>query len=287
MLNLGFVENYQGGKMVLYPRAKINIGLYVTEKRKDGYHNIRSMFYPLKFCDILEFVPRKDEGAGQDELTITGMDIPGDPSENLILKACNEMRKISELPFFRIHLHKIIPTGAGLGGGSSDGSAMLNAIQKYSNPKPSGDQLRELALTLGSDCPFFLNPVSSFAYGRGEVLKSSEVSLEGYWISVFNPGIHVATAEAYQEVELGKPEIPIECSLNQPVETWRDTVKNVFEPIVFKLHPEIRTIKDELYKGGALYASMTGSGSSVFGIFKEQRAWAGLLGKYHIWTGQI
>jgi len=287
MLNLGFVENYQGGKMVLYPKAKINIGLFVTEKRKDGYHNICSLFLPLKLFDILEFVPMDKDGPGQDELTITGIDVPGDPSENLILKACNEMRKISELPFFRIHLHKIIPIGAGLGGGSSDGSKMLNAIQKYSNPKPSGDQLLKIALALGSDCPFFINPVSSFAYGRGEVLEPAEVGLDGYWISVFNPGIHVATAEAYQKVELGKPAVPLEYSLNQDIENWRDTVKNVFEPEVFKLHPEIRTIKDELYRGGALYASMTGSGSSVFGIFKEQRAWSGFLGKYHIWTGQV
>ena len=287
MFKLGFVENYRSGKMVLYPSAKINIGLYVCDKRKDGYHNICSLFYPLKLSDILEFIPIFEAGQQSDELTTSGIDIPGEPSENLVLKACSEMRKTGEIPFFKVHLHKIIPLGAGLGGGSSDGAAMLRGTREYLKRELSVNELMELALSLGSDCPFFLSPVSSLARGRGEILQPKKIDLEGYWISVFNPGIHVSTAMAYQKVKIGEPPVPLEYALEQPVESWKDSVENVFEPVVFDLHPEVGHIKNSLYAAGAVFASMSGSGSSVFGIFRERIELAGSLLKYHIWTEQI
>jgi len=273
--------------MLLYPSSKINIGLYVSDKRKDGYHNICSLFFPLKLCDILEFIPIYEAGLHEDELSVSGIRIPGEASDNLVLKACSEMRKIDELPFFKVHLHKSIPLGAGLGGGSSDGAAMLKGIQEYSSLSLSGDELKDLALSLGSDCPFFLNPISSLAHGRGEILKPMDIGLEGYWISIFNAGIHVSTAMAYQKVKIGEPSVPLDYALNLPVEDWRGTIENVFEAVVFDLHPEVRQIKDTLYKAGAVYASMSGSGSSVFGIFREQKEWSGSMLKYHIWTQRI
>ncbi len=287
MLNLGFVENYQEWKMILYPAAKINIGLYVTNKRTDGYHDICSLFFPLKLSDILEFIPDQGGMLNSDHLDISGFDIPGDRSENLIIKACNELRKTSDLPFFKIHLHKIIPLGAGLGGGSSDGAGILNGIQHFARPLPSFNTVREIALSLGSDCPFFLHPVSSLAYGRGENLKQMELNLKGYWISIFYPGIHVSTSEAYKKVKIAQPSLPLEHSLRMPVENWREIIHNTFEPLVFNLHPEIADIKKGLYNAGAVFASMSGSGSSVFGIFKEKKNWTGSLGKAHVWTEQV
>ncbi len=273
--------------MVYYPTAKINIGLYVRNKRTDGYHNIQTLFFPLKLCDILEFIPDKSGTMRSDQLIITGHMIPGKPSDNLMVKACEKLREISDLPFFKIHLHKVIPLGAGLGGGSSDGAAMLKGIQKYARPLPSASIIQDLALSLGSDCPFFLQPICSFAYDRGQDLKHADINLKDYWISIFYPGINVSTSMAYQKVKIGQAPFPIEDSLSQPVESWRKMVYNAFEPEVFKLHPEIGALKDSLYKAGAVYASMSGSGSSVFGIFRNKMSWTGSLAKAHIWTEQV
>ena len=273
--------------MILYPTAKINIGLYVCNKRRDGYHDIETLFFPLKLCDILEFIPDNTGTMSYDQLMITGHRIPGTPADNLIVKACEKLRRISNLPFFKIHLHKTIPLGAGLGGGSSDGAAMLNGIQKYARPLPSASIIQDLALSIGSDCPFFLKPTCSFAYGRGEELKQADINIRNYWISIFYPGIHVSTSMAYQKVKIEQASFPIEDSLSQPVESWRKIVFNAFEPEVFKLYPEIEALKNSLYKAGAVYASMSGSGSSVFGIFRNKMSWMGSLAKTHIWTEQI
>lgn len=287
MLNFGFVENYHEEKMLIYPPAKINIGLYVTEKRTDGYHNISTFFFPLKLYDILEFIPDNTDNLNIDQIRISGQSIPGNSSDNLIIKACEKLRRTHDLPYFKIHLHKNIPIGAGLGGGSSDGASMLKGIQNYAHPKPSISKINDIALSLGSDCRFFLNPVSSFAKSRGEDLKKFEIKLNGFWISIFNPRIHISTKEAYQKVGIGAPEIPLERALSHPLEHWKKLVCNVFEPTIFKLHPEISDLKESLYKSGAVYASMSGSGSSVFGIFKKKINWSGSLGKAHIWTEYI
>lgn len=273
--------------MVIYPPGKINIGLYVSNKRSDGYHDITSLFWPLRLCDILEFIPISDGAALVDELSLSGLDVPGRLSDNLIIKACNLIREKYSLPFFRIHLHKIIPAGAGLGGGSSDCAAFIGGIKKYTNPILTDAATAEIALSLGSDCPFFLNPSPAFAYGRGEILKPADISLSGYWLSIFNPGIHVSTAEAYKHAEIGLPGLSLEEAANLPVVEWKYNIRNVFEKPVFKMYPEIRILKEELYHEGAVYASMSGSGSSVYGIFRNKPSWNGMMEKAHIWTEQI
>ena len=286
MLNLGIVENYKIREMVLYPTAKINIGLYVTEKRADGYHDISSLFYPLNLSDILEFAPQ-DEGVGWDTLELSGLLIPGNREDNLIIKACKQYRNRYDLPFFKIHLHKLIPLGAGLGGGSSDGSFMLKGLNSYLGNITYSQEIRDLALVLGSDCPFFIDNKCSFAYGRGEILKESSLSLDTYWISIFNPGIHVSTSGVYKQVAIGHPAIPLEESLKLPVEKWRDNVENVFELPVFKMHPQVAVLKDQLYEIGAVFASMSGSGSSVFGIFNNKPEIPEQLLDYHVWTEEL
>lgn len=284
MLTFGFVENYHNDEMIIYPPAKINIGLYVTGKRLDGYHNISSLFYPLQLCDILEFIPFADKAISSDRLKTSGLEIPGKSSENLIIKALGEIRKFNQLPFFDIHLHKKIPMGAGLGGGSSDAASFLKAVRSFSKPALSESMLQKIALSLGSDCPFFLDPCSSLASGRGEELEAFNVSLKGYLICVFNPGIHVSTRKAYQKVEIGSPATPLKEALKQPVEEWKESVHNVFEEAIFEMHPEIEELKVHLYASGAVYASMTGSGSSVYGIFREIRDWTNFMAETHIWT---
>lgn len=287
MLNFGFVENYQTGQMIIYPTAKINIGLYVNSKRDDGYHNISSFFLPISLSDIIEIIPDDNYKLGKDTLNTTGITIPSTKTDNLIIQACKELRQFDELPFFNIHLHKIIPIGAGLGGGSSDGAFVLKAANKFLNAPLPAHRIKDIALLLGSDCPFFLNPVGQIASSRGEILKEVAINLEDYWISIFNPGIHISTRKAYELVEIGNPEIPLEKALNQPVEQWRNTVFNVFEKPVFNLHPEIESLKNKLYEKGAVFASMSGSGSSVFGLFHKKPEWTGSLKKHHIWTENL
>lgn len=270
--------------MILYPPAKINIGLYVTSKREDGYHNISSYFHPISLCDIIEIVPDESIDAKKDSLKVSGLSIRGDINDNLILKAIRLLRQIEELPFLKIHLHKIIPMGAGLGGGSSDGAFTLKSAKQLLNSPISLESIKDIALSLGSDCPFFLNPIGQIASSRGEILKEFNTNLAGYWISIFNPGIHVSTKMAFELVDIGHPEIPLESALNQAIETWRSSIHNVFEKPVFNLYPDIQALKLKLYDRGAVFASMSGSGSSVFGIFKNKPTWTGSLNKHHIWT---
>ena len=287
LFNFGFVENYQNRYMIVYPKAKINIGLYVTEKRNDGFHNISSVFFPIKLTDILEIKKSSDLEQRNDHISFSGLNIPGNPEHNLISKAVKELRKEFVLPCFNIHLHKRIPMGAGLGGGSADGSYALNALRSFATPIPEKSILEKKALSLGSDCPFFLNPVPSIAMGRGEILKKIKLNLSSYYISIFNPGIHVSTADAYGRVEIKNPEIPLHEAVKQPVESWNNLIFNMFEAPVFDLHPQIGKLKKELFAAGAVYASMTGSGSSVFGLFKQMPKLRGELKRYHIWTELI
>ena len=288
MLNLGFVENSQTESMVIYPPSKINIGLYVTGKRDDGYHDIYSLFYPLKLCDILEFIPDRNNNPPEiDYLEITGLEIPGRQEDNFLLKVCRLIRRKASLPGIKMHLHKKIPVGAGLGGGSSDAAGLLQVLGNFTRPPLNDSDLRDMALQLGSDCPFFLKPVPSLAKGRGEVLSDSNADLRGYWLSIFNPGIHISTQDAYKKVEIGQPEYDLDEVLREKPEFWQGKVKNVFEDTVFKTFPAVRELKKELYKSGAVYASMTGSGSSVFGIFRSQPDWHGQLSSAHIWTERL
>jgi 4-diphosphocytidyl-2-C-methyl-D-erythritol kinase len=243
--------------MVAFPPCKINLGLNVVRKRSDGYHDIETCFYPIPWTDILEVVPSKEFS-----FTVTGNVIPGSNDDNLCVRAY----KLLRTPPVKIHLHKIIPTGAGLGGGSSDAAWTLRLLNDVFDLRLTKDQLRQHAAQLGSDCAFFIDDVPMMGRGRGEVLSPVNVSLKGKFIVIVKPGIHVSTVEAYSGV------IPVESHLdieNIPVEDWKLFVKNDFERSIFEKYPVIKSVKDELYKAGAIYASMSGSGSAVYGIFSE------------------
>lgn len=252
--------------MISFPNCKINLGLRVLRKRNDGYHDLETVFYPLPFYDILEIV----HAPGNGSFTGTGLPIAGEATNNLCVKAVELLKKdFPELPAIQMHLHKTIPMGAGLGGGSSDGAFTLQLLNQKFRLGLSKDQLLEYALRLGSDCPFFIINKPCFATGRGEQLEEIKVDLLDYRVMLMTPGIHVDTAKAFSETKPVIPSKSVKEIVRQPVTTWRNELVNDFEISVLKNHKEIREIKDFLYAKGAIYASMTGSGSSVFGIFPK------------------
>lgn len=252
--------------MIRFPNAKINLGLRVTKKREDGYHDLQTIFYPIPLKDALEFIA--EPSASSNSFTQTGFPVPGETGNNLCLKAYALIKQIHpEIPFLNIHLHKTIPMGAGMGGGSSDAAFMLRMLNDNFDLKLEEKQLAELALKLGSDCPFFLLNQPAFAEGRGEKLKPVELDLSAYKILIVNPGIHIPTAWAFSQLKPNLPDTSLEQIIKFPVSAWKGLLTNDFEEPVFKTYPEIAAIKQTLYMAGALYASMTGSGSTVFGIF--------------------
>jgi 4-diphosphocytidyl-2-C-methyl-D-erythritol kinase len=256
--------------MVVFPSAKINLGLHVLDKRADGFHNLETIFYPIALTDSLEVQVTSDAN-NPFHFTQTGIALDCSPEKNLCYKAYLAIKEIHpELPPMQVHLHKTIPTGAGLGGGSSDGAFMLNAINRKFELNISNELLAEIALSLGSDCPFFLINSPALAYGRGEMLHPIPLSLNNYSILLINPGIHINTGWAFGALTHVKPQIELKNILEIPIEDWKHCLVNHFETPVFSAHPEIASIKNKLYEHGAIYASMSGSGSSVFGIFPQK-----------------
>ena len=254
--------------MISFPNAKINLGLQVVEKRSDGFHNIESVFYPVGLCDVLEVVESKNSGA---DLTITGIDIPGDKNENLCLKAYRLLSQDHSLPGIEIHLHKVIPTGAGLGGGSSDAAFFIKLLNQKFELNISWGEMHHYAKQLGSDCSFFVTNRTAFVEGRGDSSEPISVDLNKYHIGIVHPGIHIETKVAYEGIIPKKPEHSLEKNiLELPLAEWKDKIKNDFEEPLFLKYPLIEKIKKELYSHGAIYASMSGSGSAVFGIFEEK-----------------
>ncbi|MEO5649612.1 MAG: 4-(cytidine 5'-diphospho)-2-C-methyl-D-erythritol kinase [Ginsengibacter sp.] len=252
--------------MVTFPNCKINLGLNVLQKREDGYHDIETVFFPIPLYDVLEIIPSADN---QTQLSTSGIDA-GEYDENLCLKAYHLLKKdFPQLPAIKMHLHKTIPVGAGLGGGSSDAAFTLSLLNKKYNLAISLQQLFVYALQLGSDCPYFLLNKSALASGRGEVLREIILSLSKYKILLINPGIHINTREIFKEIKPGTPAKRISEIIQQPLSTWKDELTNDFEKIVFHKHEEIKEIKERMYRQGAVYAAMTGTGSTVFGIFNE------------------
>jgi len=252
--------------MVVFPNAKINLGLTVLNKRDDGYHNLETVFLPILIKDILEIIP-----SDKFEFNVSGILIDTKPEENICIKAYQLLKKdFHGLPSVKIHLHKAIPTGAGLGGGSADGAFILKLLNKIFELNLSTNQLINYALQLGSDCPFFIYNTPCIASGRGEVLEKIDLDLSAYKIIAINPGIHISTGWAFTQLSSALAAKSIKDIIHQPINTWKDQLKNDFEEPVFKQHPEIESIKDELYNKGAIYASMSGSGSSVYGIFKKE-----------------
>jgi 4-diphosphocytidyl-2-C-methyl-D-erythritol kinase len=273
--------------MLLFPNAKINLVLSVTEKRPDGYHNLQTVFYPIGLSDILEFVADPEHPGGQCSLALTGIVVEGDPANNLCCKAYHLLHNDYELPAISAHLHKIIPVGAGLGGGSSDAAFMLRGINSLFELAIADEKLEEYASRLGSDCPFFIrnHPVS--AGERGNRFSDLQLSLDDYYVVLICPPVRVSTSGAYSRVKPALPEKIPEMVVRLPLKDWKDELKNDFEKSIFSLHPEIGMIKDKLYSMGALYASMSGSGSSVFGIFSGMPSVSHHFPNCFHWSGPL
>ena len=272
--------------MIIFPKAKINLGLRVIRKRPDGYHDIETLFYPVSLCDALEFVetplPIK-----KDILTVTGLDTGSDPEENLVIKAAKKLREKHSLPFLKIHLHKAIPAGAGLGGGSSDAAFLLKALNRHFELNFDEVSLKTTALELGSDCPFFIDCVPAFGSGRGEKLKPFGPILSGYYILLVNPGIGINTREAYENCQPGVSSNNLLQLIECPVAEWKELAVNDFENFAIRKHSMIGEIKKELYNSGAILSLMSGSGSTVYGIFAEKPFITGNLKNLVIWEGVL
>ncbi len=257
--------------MIVFPNCKINLGLRILEKRSDGYHNLETVFYPIRLTDILEINTYKDAARTSSiPFSRSGFVIDGDISNNLCIKAYKLLKRdFPSLPHVQMHLHKSVPTGAGLGAGSADAAFTLKLLNSKYALGLSDTDLMEYALELGSDCPFFIVNKPCYATGRGEILEPIDLDLSDYLIVVVNPGIHINTGRAFLDVRSGRPDQTIKEILKSPITRWKDNLMNDFEKSVFRQHPEIVEIKDQLYIAGAMYASMSGSGSTLFGIFRK------------------
>jgi len=251
--------------MVVFPNAKINLGLNIIERRPDGYHNIETVFYPIGLSDVLEV--EASETCMDYSFSSSGIELGGDPEENLIVKAYRLLRSEYQFAPVDISLMKQIPFGAGLGGGSSDAAFMLKTLNTLFELKITPKKLEKYAAMLGADCPVFIKNKPVFATGIGNVFTVIKLSLKGKYLLLVKPDIHVSTPEAYSSVVPEKPATSIVELIQHPLIEWKDTLKNDFEKSVFLKYPEIGTIKDTLYEMGAVYASMSGSGSSVYGVF--------------------
>lgn len=251
--------------MINFPSAKINLGLNVLFKRDDGYHELETLMIQLPFHDILEILPSSNF-----EFKQSGIKVEGDIESNLCVKAFRLIQKKHSISNIYMHLEKIIPMGAGLGGGSADASFVLKTLDQLFNLNLSTEVLQEYAAQLGSDCPFFIIDKPQIAKGRGEILSTVDFSLKGYYLKLINVGIHVSTKEAFSAIEFSMNEKSIEEIIHQPIQTWKSELKNDFETTVFKIYPELAKIKENLYSEGAVYASMSGSGSTMYGIFEKE-----------------
>jgi len=261
--------------MIQFPHCKINLGLSILGKRKDGFHDIDTVFYPVHLKDIVEITASSKGYSESIRFTHSGLTIPGDTSNNLCVKAYHLLKAdFPPLPAVQMHLHKNIPMGAGLGGGSSDGTAVLQILNSLFHLQLNKKQLIQYAEKLGSDCPFFLFDQPCQASGKGEILNPIEIDLSPYTLILIHPQIHIPTPWAFQQIIPCKKEKEIAKIVQQPLSTWKQELVNDFEAPVMKAHPLIGSIKEELYAQGALYASMTGSGSSLFGLFPKGFTWA-------------
>ena len=267
--------------MLCFPNCKINLGLFITQKRDDGYHDLETVFYPLHaqtsalagysmLRDVLEVVP-----ASSTQMHLSGLTVAGDNKDNLVWKAYNLLHGQfpGKVPALDIYLHKVIPMGAGLGGGSADGAFMLSLLNDYCGLGLNKEQLAGYALQLGSDCPFFIYNTPQFATGRGEQMTASTLDLSAYSIQLICPHVHVSTATAFSSITPRPATYNLRLLSALPLVQWHDKLRNDFEEPVFKSHPALASIKQQLYDQGALYAAMSGTGSTIFGIFpKGQQA---------------
>lgn len=254
--------------MLRFPNAKINLGLSVVEKRSDGYHNLETVFYPIGWKDALEITPATDEQTLPIELHLSGQALAGNPQDNLVVKAYHLLRQDFDLTPITVHLCKQIPSGAGLGGGSSDAAFMLRMLNDMHQLQLTDEALEAYAAQLGADCPFFVRNQAVFAEGIGDVFSPISCSLTGNRLVVVKPSNFISTKEAFSNIRPHRPSHSVKEVVTQcPLADWKTYLKNDFEASVIPLHPAIGRIKAQLYEQGAIYASMSGSGSAVFGIF--------------------
>ncbi|WP_242696501.1 4-(cytidine 5'-diphospho)-2-C-methyl-D-erythritol kinase [Longitalea luteola] len=262
--------------MVVFPNCKINLGLHVTRKREDGYHDLETIFYPLPLHDALEVVTRQSPTHTAENnpvsIQLSGLPVQGKPEDNLCIKAYHLLKKDHpQLADVHLYLHKAIPMGAGLGGGSADGAFTLQLLNDKFQLNLSREKLLDYSLQLGSDCPFFIINKPCYATGRGELLQAVQLDLSAYSFLVVHPGIHINTGWAFSQLTPAPSPLPLQEIIRQPITSWRLALRNDFEAPVFIQYPELKAIKEKLYEAGALYASMTGSGSCFFGIFPKQQ----------------
>lgn len=254
--------------MLTFPNAKINLGLNIVEKRPDGYHNLETIFYPIPLQDALEITPL-DSCDKKYKLVQSGLQIAGDEEHNLVVKAYMLLDKQYHLPPVEINLLKHIPFGAGLGGGSADAAFMLKLLNQQFNLGLNTPQLEEYAAQLGADCAFFIENKPTFAEGIGNIFSPVELSLKGYQLLLVKPDVFVSTRDAFAQIKPKRPSVSLLDVIKLPVEEWRDCMVNDFEESVFPQFPAIAHVKAKLYEMGAIYVSMSGSGSSVFALFKD------------------
>lgn len=270
--------------MILYPNAKINIGLNVTRKRNDGYHDLETIMYPIGLCDVLS-ININESKSGVLNFTTSGIKIDGNINDNLIVKAYELINEKYTLPALDINLRKLIPFGAGLGGGSADCAFTITGINELCQLHMNIAEMEEIAAKLGSDCSFFIQNKPSIAKGRGEILDIINLDLDKYFIVIIIPPIPISTKLAYSKVVPQMQSVKLENSILNEMTEWKNSIKNDFEVSVFIEFPEIKSIKDELYALGADYAALSGSGSAVFGIYREKPDLRNIFpNNYFVWS---
>lgn len=271
--------------MISFPNAKINIGLRIVAKRPDGYHDIETVFYPIGLCDALEFATNDE--AGKDSLNTSGIDTGASAEDNIVMKALGKMHERYDFPHVQVHLHKAIPSGAGMGGGSSDAACIFKAINRCYNLRLTIEELRKISLEIGSDCPFFIENKPAYATGRGEILSPIPAVAEGLYLVIMNPGVGISTKEAYNNCRPSQTKSSLKDLIMNPLQEWKHLIFNDFEEFAFKKQPLIGEIKDSLYKAGAEFSLMSGSGSSVFGLFLDKPRIPENIRNYLIYHGKI
>jgi 4-diphosphocytidyl-2-C-methyl-D-erythritol kinase len=268
--------------MIVFPNAKINLGLRIVEKRPDGFHNLQSCFYPVGWSDVLEVIPADTFG-----FSSSGLPIPGSADTNLCVRAYDLLKADFDIPPVQLHLHKIVPIGAGLGGGSADAAFTLTVLNNRFSLNMDVATLERYARRLGSDCAFFVRNTPTYCIEKGDVFESIAVDLRGYYLLLVYPNLAISTAEAYASIRPRRPEDSLYSELQAPIDTWRTTIHNDFEDSLFPKYPVLAEIKDQLYEAGAVYASMSGSGSTVYGIFNAPVIVPNQFGVYSVWQGKL
>ncbi|GAB2597731.1 4-(cytidine 5'-diphospho)-2-C-methyl-D-erythritol kinase [Spirosoma areae] len=268
--------------MLVFPNCKINLGLHITEKRPDGYHNLQSCFYPVGWSDALEIIPSDTFAFGS-----SGLSIPGTPNSNLCVRAYELLKQDFDLPPVQMHLHKLVPIGAGLGGGSADAAFALKALNNRFSLGLGLPQLENYARLLGSDCAFFVQNRPLYCVEKGDVFSDIAVELSGYFILLVYPNLAISTAEAYAGVIPHHPQTPLIDQLQLPIDRWRENIHNDFEDSLFPNYPVLGQLKQLLYETGAIYASLSGSGSTVYGIFNAPVADLNQFTAYRVWEGTL